>query len=143
MQTGPVELTLEDGLALATRACRLASERDLLVTIALTDIAGHLLALTRMDGAFPGSVEAAIAKARCAALYRRPTSAFAQGQRAGKPLGSLPGVIPLGGGVLLRRGAALLGALGISGALEETETELAEQIAADFAETKRGRDTEL
>jgi glc operon protein GlcG len=48
-------------------------------------------------------------------------------------LAHLPHVVPLGGGVLLERDGVLFGALGVSGAREDTETGLAEIIAADFS----------
>lgn len=54
------------------------------------------------------------------------------------PLAHLPHVVPLGGGVLLEQGGEAVGALGISGAREDTETDLAEAVAAAFAQRSPG-----
>lgn len=131
-------LTLDEALALAAAVRDAARAEGMEVVAAITDPAGHLLALTRMDGAFPGAIEAATAKARCAALYRRPTSAFAQAHRDGRPVAFLPNVIPLGGGLPVSRGGTIIGALGVSGAVEATETALAERLVADFEARAQG-----
>lgn len=125
-------ISLDAALALAERCREAAREADMKVIAAVVDDGGHLVALTRMDGAIAGGVEAAQAKARCAVLYRRPTSEFAASYRTGKPVQALPGVIPLGGGIPLIQDGVLIGALGVSGSLEEVETALAERVVAAF-----------
>ncbi len=125
-------ISLDDALALAERCREAAREADMRIIAAVVDAGGHLVALTRMDGAIAGGSEAAQAKARCAVLYKRPTSAFAASYRSGKPVQALPGVIPLGGGIPLMRDGVLIGALGVSGSVEETETALAERVVAAF-----------
>ena len=50
-----------------------AQQRNAPSAIAVVDAAGDLLALQRMDGVRPASVDLAIAKARTAARLQRPT----------------------------------------------------------------------
>lgn len=125
-------LTLAYALSVAEQCREAAQEADMTIIAAVVDAGGHLVALTRMDGAITGGIEAAQAKARCAVLFRRPTSAFAASYRSGKPVHALPGVIPLGGGIPLIQDGVLIGALGVSGSVEETETALAERVVATF-----------
>lgn len=127
------ELTLACAQAVAAAAISSAQERQMQIAIAVVDVGGWPVLQLRMDGAFPASVDAALAKARTAALYRRPTSTFSDRVKAGMPLAHLPHVVPLGGGVLLEIEGNLLGALGLSGAQEDAEKELAEELAATFA----------
>lgn len=125
-------ITLDEALAL-TASCRdTARTEGMRIIAVVVDAGAHTVVLTRMDGAIAGGVEAATAKARAAVLYQRPTSAFATSYQEGRPLHCLPGAIPLGGGIPLMRDGRMIGALGVSGAVEKTETELAERIVAEW-----------
>lgn len=119
-------VTLDEALAL-TASCRDAARAEgMRINAVVVDPGGHTAALIRMVGAIAGGVEVATATARAAVLYQRPTSAFAAGYREGRPLHCLPGAIPLGGGIPLMRGGRM------NGAVEKTETELAERVVAEW-----------
>ena len=126
-------LTCAQAEAIAKAAMAGAREKGFELAIAIVDDGGWSNVQMRMDGAFPAAVDAALAKARSAALFRRPTSDFSRRVKEGMPLAHLPHVVPLGGGVLLERDGGFFGAMGLSGAREDTETVLAERIVADFA----------
>lgn len=102
------------------------------VCIAVLDNGGTLKAFHRMEGAAPGCVESAIAKARAAALYRIPTLTFMTRANAGEPaLLALPGMVPLGGGVPAKSAAGVwLGAVGAAGSTNPNEVQIA-QAGAD------------
>ncbi|MBA1274334.1 GlcG/HbpS family heme-binding protein [Stutzerimonas azotifigens] len=126
-------MTLELAEKLAQKIIIAASEQILEVACAVVDASGLTVLHVRMDGAFPAALDAALAKARCAALYRRDTSQFAIRVREGVPLNCLPHVVPLGGGVtLFGRDGTVLGAVGVSGAIEEIETSLVERVVSVF-----------
>lgn len=129
-------LTLAQAESIAAAVVAAAGEKDFRLAAAIVDTGGWSHLQIRMDGAFPAAIDAALAKARTAALFRRPSSEFSRRVKDGMPLAHLPHVVPLGGGVLLERDGVLFGALGVSGAREDTETELAEIIAADFAASR-------
>lgn len=131
--------SLAQAQAIAEAVVSAARGKDFQLALAIVDTGGWSHLQIRMDGAFPAAIDAALAKARTAALFRRPSSDFSRRVKEGMPLAHLPHVVPLGGGVLLERDGVLFGALGVSGAREDTETELAEEIAIGFAQGLIGR----
>lgn len=84
--------------------------------IAIVDAEGRLVFFERMDNAQIGSVRIAVAKARSAALFRRPTKAFADAVAKGRTaLLGLPGALPSEGGVPITVNGKIIGAIGASG----------------------------
>jgi glc operon protein GlcG len=92
------------------------------ITVAVVDEGGNLVALGRMDGAFPLSAQIAEAKAAGTALWHRDGEGL-EASHANHPgffdavtrLVRLP-LIPGPGAVVIRDGEAVLGAAGASGA---------------------------
>jgi glc operon protein GlcG len=104
-----------------------ALRNDWNVSIAIVDAGGHLLAFQRMDGAHLASPEVATDKARSSALFRRPTSAFAEAVAGGSSaILGLPGAVPLGGGVPIEVDGQVLGAVGVSGVTAEQDAIIAQ-----------------
>jgi glc operon protein GlcG len=99
-----------------------ASERDLLLTFAVVDAAGHLVALHRMDGAPWITPDVALGKAWTAAAYAAPSAE--QGEKA-RDLIAFAGAIsaatggrytPQIGGLPIVVDSEAIGAMGASGA---------------------------
>lgn len=67
-------LTLERAQEVASAVTAAAQDKGFAVAAAIVDMGGWSHVQVRMDGAFPAAVDAALAKARTAALYRRPSS---------------------------------------------------------------------
>ncbi len=88
------------------------------MVVAITDPAGVLIYLERNDIAIAGGVTVAPAKARSAALYKRPTKAFEDALAAGgagmRILG-LADAVPVEGGLPIVIDGKLVGAIGVSG----------------------------
>ncbi len=109
------ELAME--LAKATLdACRKA---DFQVTVAVVDRSGVLQVLLRDRFAGPHTPETARLKAYTAISFRTDTLEMAELTQAGKEASgvrNIPGVIMIGGGVMVRAAGALVGAVGVSGA---------------------------
>jgi glc operon protein GlcG len=104
-----------------------ASARDLKLSFAVVDAAGHLVAAARMDGADWITPEVALGKAWTAAAYKAPSAA--QGEKA-KNLVAFAGAIsaatggrytPQIGGLPIERDGDVVGAMGASGALGEED----------------------
>lgn len=96
------------------------------VTIAITDDGGHLLALSRLDGAAPFSAEIATHKARNAALGRKETQVFEEminGGRTAFVSAPFPGL--LSGGVPIIVDGQVIGAVGISGVKPDQDVQIA------------------
>jgi uncharacterized protein GlcG (DUF336 family) len=119
-------LTIEVAKAIAGACEAEAKAKGLRVVIAIVDDGGHLMLLHRDDGSQVGSVEIATLKARTAVLFRRNTKAFqdvveGEGRYA---LLCIPNGIPLDGGVLLKHGEEIIGAIGVSGASDEDDGDI-------------------
>jgi glc operon protein GlcG len=126
------------GLALS--ACRTVAQaaeaaaiaKGCRTCIAILDGGGHLQHFVRMDGTQIASIEVAIAKARCALAFRRPTKSFADAVAANSmALISLPGIVPFEGGVPLIYRGEVIGAIGISGGTPQLDGEVG-QAGADI-----------
>jgi uncharacterized protein GlcG (DUF336 family) len=103
-----------------------AKRQGFTMAFAVVDPSGDLVAFARMDGVQTGSITVAQDKARSAALYRRPSKAFAEAVAAGK-LGvlGLHGAVAVEGGVPLVSGGKVIGALGVSGGSSEQDGQVA------------------
>jgi glc operon protein GlcG len=92
------------------------------VAAAVVDAGGALVYFERIDGTQSGSSEVAQAKARSAAAFKRPTKAFEDALVGGRQaILSLPGAIPLEGGVPLVVEGKIIGAIGVSGATSQQD----------------------
>lgn len=116
--------------AAASAAVQAAAEQGLRVNVAVVDAAGVLAAFLRMPGAPLHSVEIAIDKAYTAASFGLATGRWAevlQGHSTAVREGLLqrPRFVAFGGGVPLREGGQLIGAIGVSGATEAQDEALA------------------
>jgi len=107
--------------------------------IAVVDDGGHLICLVRLDDTFPAASEVATAKARTAAIFRKPTKDFEDAVRAGRTtLVAVDPMTPLEGGVPLRVDGVVVGAVGVSGAHSSAE-DVQIATAAAGAPTSLGR----
>lgn len=111
-------ITLAEAKRAAAAALEPAKSNGWTVVVAIVDAGGHLVYLEKLDETQVGSVPVAEAKARSAAIYKRPTKmlqdVLARGGDGLRVL-RLEGAIPVEGGVPLLVDGKLVGALGISG----------------------------
>ena len=97
-------------------ACKAeAVKNQWLVSIAVTDEAGYLLHLERMDGAGLPSAEIATLKARTAAIAKATTKALEDVVKERPAVGLLPGRLPVQGGVPIIYQGECVGGIGVSG----------------------------
>ncbi|MBL1256885.1 heme-binding protein [Methylocystis sp. Sn-Cys] len=109
-------LTLADAKRVAAAAAEEAQRNGWSVVIAIVDDAGLLIYLERLDGVQPASCDIAQAKARAAALFKRPSKALEETVAGGRvALLSLPHIIPVEGGLPLVYEGQVIGAIGVSG----------------------------
>ncbi|MBR0671009.1 GlcG/HbpS family heme-binding protein [Neoroseomonas soli] len=105
-----------EAVAAAVEAC---AGRGYRVAAAVVDRAGVLRALLRADGAGPHTVSSAQAKAYTAASMRTNTSQILETVRTNPGAARLPdieGFLVLGGGLPIRAGDEVVGAIGVGGA---------------------------
>lgn len=95
--------------------------------IAVVDAGGSLIYLERLDGTFPAAAAVSTGKARTAALFQKPTSAFEKIVNDGRiTMVALPDITPftpLQGGIPLTRNGVVIGAIGVSGASSAQQDE--------------------
>ncbi|NBF06537.1 hypothetical protein GV819_30130 [Pseudomonas sp. Fl5BN2] len=96
------------------------------VSIAVVDDGGHPLALERLDGCAPISAYIATEKARTAALGRRESKAYEDMVNGGRSAFlSAPLLTSLEGGVPIRVGGQVVGAVGVSGVKSGEDAQVA------------------
>jgi uncharacterized protein GlcG (DUF336 family) len=86
------------------------------VSISVIDDGGTLKAFMRDDGAGLGSVEVSRRKAYTALIFRRTSAETAKIWASTTPVPIIPGTVALSGGVPIKAGNEVIGAIGISGA---------------------------
>jgi uncharacterized protein GlcG (DUF336 family) len=121
-------VTLETAKKVAAAAQAEAARNRWLMTVAVVDPAGNLVYYERTDNSQWGSSKVAIAKARSAAIYKRPTKAFQDALAKGgvnERILSLEGAVPVEGGVPLISDGKIIGAIGVSGDLSENDAQCA------------------
>lgn len=106
--------------------------------IAGVDAGGHLVAFARMDGAWRGSADIAINKAWTARAFDLPTKDLGKLAEPGKPLYGIQfsnagKVVILPGGLPLKSGEEIVGAIGVSGGTGEQDVKVAEAGVEAFA----------
>jgi len=112
-------LTPDTALKAAQAALKSCRDSGYQATVAVVDRMGVTQILIRDRYAGPHTVNMAQAKAYTAVSFRTNTTELAEATQAGRPqsgVRGLPGVVALGGGLMIEAGGSLLGAIGVSGA---------------------------
>jgi uncharacterized protein GlcG (DUF336 family) len=127
-------LTLAGAKAVRDRAVTSAYALSLAIAVVVVDRSGALLLAEVADGAAPGAMDAALMKARGAARYRAATHLTAEYLKT-LPAGlashalSLPELCAFQGGVPVKIGAEVIGAIGIAGGSGEQDIAIASEAA--------------
>lgn len=129
------DITLEQALAVVAAARVKAEKQGTLMNIAVVDSGANLKAFVRMDGAFLGSVDISIKKAKTARFFNMPTGKLGELAQPGKPLYNIEfsngGLITFPGGLPLKnKDGKIVGAIGVSGSSVENDHEVATAGAA-------------
>ena len=134
MSYGP-SITADTAKKIAPAAIAEAKKNSWTMAVAIVDTHGELVYFERMDEVQQGSVDVAIAKARSAARFKRPTKAFQDGLAAGGAglrLLALDGAVPVEGGIPLVVGGKIVGAIGASGGTSEQDGVVAAAAVAQL-----------
>jgi len=109
-------LTLAAAKAIAAAAAKEAAANKWTMVIAIVDDGANLVYLERMDDTQIGSVNIAIAKAETAVRMKRPSKALEDAVAGGRNVVmTIPGVLPVEGGVPIVVEGKVIGAIGVSG----------------------------
>jgi uncharacterized protein GlcG (DUF336 family) len=130
-------LTLDDAKRVIAAAERKAKEIEQPMNIAVADAGGNLVAHVRMDEAWMGSIDISIKKAFTARAFDISTKELAKFSQSGGQFFGIHAsndgrVMIFAGGVPLKRGGKVVGAIGVSGGSGEQDQAVAEAGAAAF-----------
>ena len=112
-------LSLDLGNRIAAAGVAACADKGYAVTVAVVDRAGQVRSIQRADNAGPHTLAAAEQKAFTSASARNTTLAMmemSQKNPGAANLGTIPGFLLLGGGVPVKAGNEVIGAVGIGGA---------------------------
>ena len=128
-------ITLEQAQAVVAAAQKTAEKQGTLMNIAVVDAGANLTAFVRMDGAFLGSVDISIKKAKTARFFNMPTGKLGELAQPGKPLFNIEfsngGLITFPGGLPIKdKDGNVIGAIGVSGSTVEDDNAVATAGAA-------------
>jgi uncharacterized protein GlcG (DUF336 family) len=121
-------ISLESAKKAAAAAQAEAIKNNWKMAVAVVDPNGTLVYYEKADNAQLGSADVAVAKARSATKFKRPTKAFQDALAAGgaglRILG-LEGAVPIEGGVPIIADGKVIGAIGVSGANSDQDGQCA------------------
>ncbi|WP_051229257.1 GlcG/HbpS family heme-binding protein [Pleomorphomonas oryzae] len=131
----PGDITLAQADKAIDAAKAKAKAQGTLMNIAIVDAGGNLKAFARMEGAFLGSVDISIKKAKTARLFNMPTKDLGALAQVGQPLYGIEvtndGLVIFGGGELIKnKDGVIIGAIGVSGSSVEDDMAVAQAGAA-------------
>ncbi len=119
------DLSLAQAHAIVEAAQAKAVELGTNMDIAVVDAGANLKAFVRMDGAWIGSIDIAMKKARTARYFDMPTGDIGGLSQPGGPLFNIEhsngGLITFPGGLPLKVDGQIVGAIGVSGSSVEDD----------------------
>lgn len=129
------EITLERAHAAVEAAVRKSRQLGVRMDIAVVDSGANLKAFARMDGAWLGSIDIAIKKARTARFFDMDTGEIGKLSQPGGSLYNIEhsngGLITFPGGIPIKNEAGeVVGGIGVSGSTVENDHLVAEAGAA-------------
>ena len=126
-----MNITLTQAEAAIAAAKIKAVEINTKMDICVVDTGSNLVAFARMDGAWMGSIDISIKKAKTAAWFTMDTAALTPLIQPGQPFYNIEhsngGLITFPGGVVIKNDAGdVIGAIGVSGSVVENDRAVAE-----------------
>jgi uncharacterized protein GlcG (DUF336 family) len=138
------DIALEAAELVVAAAKKKAAEIGTPMDIAVVDAGGNLKAFARMDGAWLGSIDIAMRKARTARWFDMNTGEIGKLSQPGGPLFGIEhsngGLVTFPGGVPLRDATGtIVGAIGVSGSSVENDHNVAAAGAEAMGITVQAR----
>ena len=124
------DITLTQATTIVEAARSFAESKGFLMNIAVVDQGANLKAFSRMDGAWLGSIDISIKKARTARWFDMESGDLGPLSQPGGPLYNIEvsngGLITFPGGMPLTVGDEIVGAIGVSGGSVDEDRSVAQ-----------------
>ncbi|MBO3099939.1 GlcG/HbpS family heme-binding protein [Gelidibacter pelagius] len=132
-----MNITLEQAEKAITAAKKKAVAIDTKMNIAIVDAGANLVAFARMDGAWLGSLDISIKKAKTARFFDMNTGVVGELSQPGGSLYNIEhsnnGLITFPGGIPIKNSKdEIIGAIGVSGSAVENDHAVAEAGASSI-----------
>jgi uncharacterized protein GlcG (DUF336 family) len=129
------DITIEQAKSAVDAAHKKSIELGAKMNIAIVDVGANLKGFARMDGAWLGSIDISIKKAKTARFFNMNSGAIGELAQPGGPLYNIEhsnqGLITFPGGVPIKNAnGEIIGAIGVSGSSVEDDQAAAEAGAA-------------
>lgn len=126
-----MDITLQQAEKAIAASKKKADELDLKMNMAVVDGGAHLKAFTRQDGAWLGSIDIAIKKAKTARYFDMNTGEIGKLSQPGGSLYNIEhsndGLISFPGGIPIKnKEGEVTGAIGVSGSTVDNDHEVAQ-----------------
>jgi len=130
-----MNITLEQAEKAIVAAKQKSTAIDTKMNIAIVDAGANLVTFARMDGAWLGSLDISIKKAKTARFFDMNTGIIGELSQPGQPLFNIEhsnnGLITFPGGVPIKNESGeIIGAIGVSGSSVENDHTVAEAGAS-------------
>ena len=127
----PGDLTTAQAQKVLAGALAFAEKQGVPMNIAIVDAGGNLKAFVRMDGAFLGSIDVSMKKAKTARMFNMSTATMGAASQPNQELYGIEvtnnGLVIFGGGELLvDKAGVIIGAIGVSGGSVQEDTNVAQ-----------------
>jgi uncharacterized protein GlcG (DUF336 family) len=121
-----MSMTLKQAQKCIEKALEKAKEIETKMNISIVDAGANQVAFVRMDGAWLGSADIALKKAKTARFFDMPTGEIGKLSQPGKSLYGIEhsndGLISFPGGLPIKNSAGdIIGAIGVSGSSVEND----------------------
>ena len=126
-----MDITLLQAQAIVAAAIEKSEALNLKMNVAVVDGGANLIAFARMDGAWLGSLDISIKKAKTARFFDMPTGEIGKLSQPGGSLYNIEhsngGLITFPGGIPVKNGdGTIIGAVGVSGSTVENDHTVAQ-----------------
>ena len=137
-ETSPaLRLTNEGAMKILNAAMAKAADMGVPQCISVVDAGGHLLAFSRMDGAFVLSIDSSLMKAMTAASYGEPTGHIPEGVDLKLAIATQGKRVNLPGGLPIVVDGHLVGGIGVGSGAGHEDLEVANAGLAALPGTRR------
>ncbi len=131
-------ITLNDARRIIAAAQKKAQDIGQPMNVAVVDAGGNLLAFERMEGAWLGSIDISMKKAWTSRAFDIETGELAKHSQSGEQFFGIHvsnggKVMIFAGGVPIKEGKQVIGAIGVSGGSGKQDQSVAEAGAAAFS----------